>query len=196
MLGFAIVDRQPEATATAVWLTTHAGGTTVQHTNAVVIAHDDVRYETKLRALTADRVVVVTEGSEANGLFSAVLALAALDNLAAETAARQELIEKAIGDYAAETKNKNLVVPEYLPSPPPPTELFPEPQLRALAAANYVAAVWSRWLATEDQRLRRTADPRTGKSPWIMPSNLAQPEIAAFPPNFGNALTPEPLPHW
>jgi len=29
-----------------------------------------------------------------------------------------------------------------------------------------------------------------------MPRNLAQPEIAAFPPNYGNALTPEPLRHW
>lgn len=193
MLGFAVVDRQPSAGETAIWLTTHVGGTTVQHTNAVVISHDDDRYEKKVHALTAGRAVVLTEGTTAGKLFRHAVTASYLDDLVSETAARRQLVEKAITEYAARTKNKNLVVPDY-PSPPtPPTEKPAEPQLRCLACANYVATVWSGWLLTEEQRLRRTTDPRTGKAPWIMPEELANPDVAELPPAFSEQLQPEPL---
>lgn len=193
MLGFAVVDRQPAAEQTAVWLTTQVGGTTVQHTNAVVLDHDDEKYEKKVHALTAGRVVVLTKGTRSGRLFRNAVGVGALDDLVSETATRRELVEKAITKYAAKTKNKNLVVPDY-PSPPkPPAEQPDEPQLRSLACANYVAAVWSGWLLTEEQRLRRTTDPRTGKAPWIMPKDLADPERAEFPPAFAKRVEPEPL---
>jgi hypothetical protein len=63
MLGFAIVDRQPAASSTAVWLTCHIEGSRVNHTNAVVISHDDERHDAKVRALTIDRAVVLTHGT-------------------------------------------------------------------------------------------------------------------------------------
>lgn len=193
MLGFAIVDRQPTATATAVWLTTHVGGTTVQHTNAVVLDHDDVRFGEKLHALTADRIVVLTAGSGADELFEYPVTADFLEGLIVETAAQQLLIEKAIIDYMSRTKNKNLVIPDF---PSPPTlhaGTQTEPELRALEVANYVAAVWSCWLVAEEQRVRRTSEPRTGKSPWIMPEELSAPEIEPFPKAFSAGVNPEPL---
>lgn len=193
MLGFAIVDRQPSAAATAVWLTTHVGGTTVQHTNAVVIDLDEDEYGSKIYWLTADRVVVLTEGSAADGLFEHAIGVDAFDELIAEATARQLLIEKAIADYMAKSKNKNLVIPNFPAPPMLPAETRAEPQHRALAVANYVAAVWSGWFATEEQRLRRTTDPRTGASPWIMPEELADPEVSEFPTAFAGSVQPEPL---
>ena len=193
MLGFAIVDRQPSAAATAVWLTTQVGGTTDQHTNAVVIDLDDDEYGKKIYALTADRIVILTEGSSADDLFQYALGVDAFDGLIAETTARQLLIEKAITDYMAKTKNKNLVIPNFPAPPMLPAETRAEPQHRALAVANYVAAVWSGWFATEEQRFRRTTDPRSGASPWIMPEELAAPEVSEFPPAFAGRVQPEPL---
>lgn len=193
MLGFAIVDRQPTAAATAVWLTTHVGGTTVQHTNAVVIDLDDDEYGTKIYALTADRIVVLTEGSVADGLFEQALGVDAFDELIAETAARRLLIEQAVTNYMAKSKNKNLVIPNFPAPPMLAAETRAEPQRRALATANYVAAVWSGWFATEEQRLRRTTDPRKGDAPWIMPEDLAAPEVSQFPPTFASFVQPEPL---
>ena len=193
MLGFAIVDRQPNATATAVWLTTHVGGTTVQHTNAVVINHDDDRCDKKIYALTADRIVILTDGSAEDGIFQHALGVDVLSDLIAETATRQQLIQKAVAEYMTRTKNKNLVIPDFLSSPNPPSQAHAAPQLRALATANYIAEVWSGWLATEEQRLRRTIEPRTGTSPWIMPEELAAQEMSIFPEGFGQRVRPEPL---
>lgn len=193
MLGFAIVDWQPSAKAVAIWLTTHVGGTAVQHTNAVVIDRDDERFDEKIHALTADRAVILTGGSNADGRFQHAVGVEILDDLIAETATRQQLIQKAVTDYMAKTKNKNLVVPDFRSPPTRPVGTPPELQLRALAAANYVADVWSGWLATEEQRTRRAADPRTGSSPWIMPEGLAAPEVSVFPDQFGERVKPEPL---
>ena len=68
-----------------------------------------------------------------------------------------------------------------------------QPEYRALSVANYVAAVWSAWLATDEQRVRRAINPRTGTTPWIMPEALGSPELAEFPPEFGQLVQPEPV---
>jgi hypothetical protein len=68
-----------------------------------------------------------------------------------------------------------------------------EPAYRALSVANYVTQVWSAWLATDDERVRRTTNPRTGKTPWIMPEALGSPVPAAFPSKFGQLVLPEPV---
>jgi len=193
MLGFAIVDWRPSAKAVAVWLTTHVGGTAVQHTNAVVIDRDDERFDEKVRALTADRAVILTDGTPAEGAFEHAVGVGVLDDLVAETTARQQLIEKAITAYMARAKNKNLVIPDFRSPPTQPSQMPTAPELRALVTANYVAEVWSAWLATEEQRVRRTVDPRTGASPWIMPEGLAESEVSVFPRGFGQRLKPEPL---
>ena len=193
MLGFAIVDRQPKAGATAVWLTGREGSR-VGHTNAVVIAHDDERYDYKVWALTADRAVVLTDGTEPPKTFEHALDIAAFDGFIDETAARQELIVEIVTEYAKRTKNSNLVIPEFGSARPTlKTDDRDEPQYRALAVANYIAAVWSAWLDTDEQRARRTAHPRTGKSPWIMPEPLGSPELVEFAPEFGKLVQPEAL---
>jgi hypothetical protein len=68
-----------------------------------------------------------------------------------------------------------------------------EPAYRALSVANYVASVWMAWLATDEQRVRRTIDPRTGEPPWIMPEGLADPVLVEFPPEFADLAKPEPM---
>jgi len=116
-----------------------------------------------------------------------------LEELITETAARQRVIDEAITDYMSRTKNKNLVIPDF-PSPPKlSTETHTEPQFRALNVANYVGSVWSCWLWTEEQRVRRASEPRTGKSPWIMPEELSAAEFEPFPMAFSVRVKPEPL---
>ena len=80
MLGFAIVDRKPTANATAVWLTCRIQGCQVNHTNAVVIPHDDERHDAKVRNLTADRAVVLTNGSTPPLPFADALSVDAFDD--------------------------------------------------------------------------------------------------------------------
>jgi hypothetical protein len=193
MLGFAIVDRQPKADATAVWLTCREGSR-VSHTNAVVIANDDERYDIRVWNLTADRTVVLTSGTQPPRAFNHALGVDAFNGLIEETAAHQQLIAAAVADYAARTKSKNLVTPEFARTRPA-LSIDPrdEPEFRALAVANYIAAVWSAWLTTEEQRIRRAINPRTGTTPWIMPEGLGSPEIAEFPPEFTELVEPEPL---
>lgn len=193
MLGFAIVDSQPTASATAVWLTGREG-TRVNHTNAVVIAHDDERCDDKIRALTADRAVVLTNGTAPLKTFEHALDIEVFDAFIDETEVRQQLIVEAVTEYAERTKNSSLVIPEF-PSARPGLKADDrdEPQYRALAVADYVAVVWSAWLATDEQRVRRAINPRTGKTPWIMPEALGSPELAEFAPEFGKLVQPEPL---
>lgn len=193
MLGFAVVDRQPKADATAVWLTCR-DGSSVSHTNAVVVRNDDDRYAIRMWNLTADRTVVLTSGSEPPRAFDHAVGVAAFDGFVDETAAHRQNIETAVADYAARTKNKNLVVPEFVRTRPT-LRVDPRDQaeFRALAVANYIAAVWSAWLATEEQRVRRAINPRTGNTPWIMPAALGSPELAEFPPQFSKLVRSEPL---
>ncbi|MEU6564662.1 hypothetical protein [Nocardia nova] len=53
MRGFAIVDRQPDAGATVVWVTGRIGSTIVRNADAGVIGHDS-----GVRRLVADRPAV------------------------------------------------------------------------------------------------------------------------------------------
>lgn len=199
MLGFAIVDRQPKAKATAVWLTCHLDGSRVNHTNAVVIAHDDDRHDIKVWNLVADRAVVLTIGSTPPIMFQHTLSVEAFANLVEETSTFQRRIIEAVADFAKRTKNKTLVAPAFLGNR---IELKPddrdEPAYRALSGANYVRDAWSAWLATEEQRVRRSVNPRTGEPPWIMPEEIGGTALAEFPPAFGQLVQPEPVakPDW
>lgn len=199
MLGFAIVDRQPKAESTAVWLTCRLEGSRVNHTNAVVIAHDDDKHDEKVWNLTADRAVVLTDGTKPPIEFEHAITIDVLDGLLDETFELQQRIIEAIADYARRTKNKNLVAPVFARAR---VELQPggrdEAAYRALSAANYVRDAWAEWLGTEEQRVRRTINPRTGKPPGVMPDELGSTELADFPAVFGKLVLPEPLvkPAW
>jgi hypothetical protein len=193
VLGFAIFDRQPTADATAVWLTCREGSQ-VGHTNAVVIPNDDQRYDIRVWNLTADRAVVLTNGTVPSRTFEYAIGVGAFEGFLDEIATHQQLIEAAVADYAALTKNKNLVTPEF-PGTRPALAVDPrhQPEFRALAVANYVRTVWTAWLAADEQRVRRAINPRTGTTPWIMPEALGSPELAEFAPEFTKLVQPEPL---
>jgi hypothetical protein len=195
MLGFAIVDRQPNANATAVWLTSRVEGSLlVNHTNAVVILHDDERHDAKVWALTADRAVVLTQGTTPPIPFMHAHGIDALAGLIDETLAYQRQIADAVTAYAERTRNRTLAVPDFSQERPELTiDARDEPQFRALSVANYAAKVWRAWLTTDEQRVRRTINPRTKKPPWIMPEELGDPVLAEFPPEFAELAKPEPM---
>ena len=192
MLGFAIVDRRPNAASTAVWLTSREG-TRVIHTNAVVIPDDDERHDAKVRALTADRAVVLTSGTMPPVEFVHALGVSEFDDMIGETAAHQRRISQAVADYMARMRTRNLVMPHFPAPPEMVAAKHDEPAFRALSVANYVASVWMAWLASEEQRVRRTTDPRSGASPWIMPEELGSPILEVFPLEFAARVKPEPF---
>jgi hypothetical protein len=158
----------------------------------VVIAHRDERHDAKVRALTVDRAVVLTEGTVPPVEFVHALEVKDFDGLIDETVAHQQRISQAIIDYMARTRNKNLVRPDFPASPKVNSAERDEPALRALSVADYVASVWRAWLASDEQRVRRTTDPRSGARPWIMPKELGDPALAVFPPEFASRVKPEP----
>jgi hypothetical protein len=146
-----------------------------------------------VRNLTADRAVVLTNGSTPPLPFAHALSVDAFDGLLDETSGHQQLIADAVAGYAARTKNRNLTTPEFSAAPQLKIDSRDEPAYRTLSVANYVAAVWSAWLATDEQRVRRTINPRTGTPPWIIPEALGSPALAEFPPKFGQLVKPEPV---
>jgi hypothetical protein len=158
-----------------------------------VIPHDDERHDARVWNLTAGRAVVLTNGTTPPLTFQHAVGVDAFDRLIDETSAHQRLIADAVADYAARTKNRNLATPEFPRAPKFIVDERDEPEFRALSVANYVAKVWSQWLATDDQRVRRTINPRTGTTPWIMPDELGNPVLAEFPPKFGQLVQPEPV---
>ncbi|MFE3261429.1 hypothetical protein ACFXPS_33475 [Nocardia sp. NPDC059091] len=192
MLGFAIVDRQPAAYATAVWLTSRTGSTSVNNTNAVVISHGDPDYDTKVRALTAGRSVVLTTDTVPPVSFAHAVHVDAFDELVKRTAIHQDRICEAISEYNSRNR-KDLVIPSFLPAPILTSPKGDEPQYRALAVADYIGQAWAAWLFTEEQRHRRTTAPKTGESPWIMPTELNSQTIAVLPDEFVDRVRPEPV---
>lgn len=191
MLGFAIVDRQPAADSTAVWLTSRIDTTIVRNTNAVVIRYDDPAHDRKIRSLTAEHFVVLTVGTEPPLPFTHANRIGVFDDLIEETIAQQEHICRAVDDYSRRNKT-NLVVPTFPLVRAPAAPRQDAPQLRALAIADYVGEAWAAWLYTEEQRVRRTVAPKSGKTPWIMPGELNSPAIAVFPTRFADRVKPEP----
>lgn len=206
MLGFAIVDRQPAANATAVWLTSRMENShdrrkddsdklkAVQcnHTNVVVISHTDERHDDKIRSLTADRAVVLTDGTAPPPPFVNPLSVAVFDGLIEATLTHQRRIAEAVA--AARCANRKLVDPDFPGTMPRLTLGEREgPAYRALSVANYIARVWETWLATDAQRVRRTVNAKTGKPPGIMPDELGATKTTELPPEFADLATPEPV---
>ncbi|WP_063016021.1 hypothetical protein [Nocardia nova] len=192
MLGFAIVDRQPAADATAVWLTSRTDTIIVRNTNAVVIPHDDPDHDSKVQWLVSGRSVVLTAGTTPQSCSENAVEVDLFDDLIKLTTACQERICQAVDDYSRRQRSK-LVVPVFQPVPQLAAPAQDEPRFRALAVANYVGNVWTAWLFTEEQRLRRTVNPRTGETPWIMPEDLNNPAIAIFPAEFSDRVRPAGL---
>lgn len=198
MRGFATIDNQPGSDTAAVWITVQIEAQRAGHANAVCVNKgSDSDAPRKLRSLTRGYAVLLTEGSALDGLpvQGKPLSVADVEALVAETEDHQERITAAAAEYATRTRNKSLVPPTFPPSPLP-SDYAPDQDTvtaRALHTANYLARAWTAWLATDEQRRRRTTQPRTNKSPWMMPDDLNDPEVVVLPPGFSARAHAEPL---
>ena len=196
MQGFAVIDSQPGSSIVAIWHTTRVGGATVEHTNAVALDLDcDPDALQKAHSLTRDRAVLLTEGSTADRLpvEGQTLTVQDLDRLRTATREHQERISAAVEDYIQRTKKRTIVRANFAQAETRPRGDSPDtPTDRALHAANDLAIAWRRWLATDDERRRRTAD-GNGTSPWMMPPELGATELVELPPEFAARINVQPV---
>ncbi|HEX8510221.1 MAG TPA: hypothetical protein VF635_12105, partial [Propionibacteriaceae bacterium] len=188
------IDRQLGSDTIVVWVTNRSSGE-VKHTNAVEV--DAVEAVKALRSLTRCCAVLVTEGSVLDGLpvEGDPLTTADIDAMVAATEEHQRAILTAVGDYKARSGSKALVSPNFPPSVQA-TDFQPADDTaveRAFTTANYMSRAWRRWLTTDEERHRRTARPKTGETPWIMPEALNAPEVAVFPAAFAARFHEQPL---
>ena len=192
MLGFAAVDRRSETVA--IWLVSRTDPTEASSTNAVVVDLAGEHALKKVHSLTRERVVIATPGSDLTGLpISDGHPTALLGEFIDATRTHQRAIVEAVRSYAASRKGQKLVEPTF-PAEPQLPENWPETcQDRALELAGLVGRAWTNWLVSDGERLRRTTQPRTGRTPWIMPGELNQPELLALPPALAEKLRPEPV---
>lgn len=192
MRGIAVVDRQIDSEQIAVWNTSRDGARAT-HVNAVVIdANNDLDAKTKVLALVSRCVVLKTEGTTLDGLPIEGDALTAADVTALldEVEAQQSRILEAIADYGRATRSRILVAPTF-PARPALGDFAPAedlPSFRALATADYFARSWTTWLVTDEERRRRTVQPATGTTPWIMPESMNGDTVPDFPEAFAGRL--------
>lgn len=196
MLGFAILDRAPDTAEVVVWLTTKLKDARVDHTNAVVVSLDnDPEALRKIHGLTRDRVVMLTPGTTKDGLplSAETLSPSALDLLVDETATHREDIIAAVKEYRRHARKPAIKLPDF-PRLCVTYDFSTDASQveQALSLADLVAQLWSQWLATDEERRRRTKD-RDRVTPWMMPEEMNQPGLVLFPPAFGALLRPQPL---
>lgn len=186
MQGIATIDRQQGSETVVVWVTKRTEPLRADHTNAVTIdmAADPDAID-KVRSLTYGCTVLLTEGSGIGGLpiNGEPLTVADIDALVVATEQHQQAVLDAVHAYKKRTRSTGLKDPTF-PVPPKAADFtFSDGSAnqRTLSTANYAATAWTAWLRTEEERRRRTARPRSGETPWIMPEGLGSPEITVMP---------------
>ena len=175
------MDRHSETLA--IWLVSRTAPAEASSTNAVVVDLGDEHARRKVHWLTRDRVVVATPGSD-------------LGDLPISNGHSTELVGEfieAIRSYTASRRGQKLVEPTFPTEPQLPDDWPATCQDRALELAQLVSRAWTNWLVSDGERLRRTTQPRTGRTPWIMPTDLNQQELLALPPALAGRLRPEPV---
>lgn len=196
MRGFAVIENEADGIV-VVWQTSQVEPQRAAHTNAVRIdRREDPEVDRKVRSLTRGRIVLLTDGSDRAGLPVEVPPLKADDIalMVRETEDRQVEILDAVRDYGTRSR-MNVIQPSFA-APPTQEDFIRHPKTsveQTLQTANYLAAAWSAWLVTEDERRRRTVQPRTGKTPWMMPEELNDPAIATLPPRFADRASTEAM---
>jgi hypothetical protein len=197
MRGIAVIDRQAGAAQIAVWITSRDGAL-ASSTNAVVIdAKGDPDAVEKVRSLTRCCAVLATDGTTLDGLpiDAKPLTVADVGGLLDEVEEQQARILEAITDYKRRTRSKTLIEPTF-PARPAHEDFTPSEDTasqRAFTTANLVGRAWSTWLKTDEERRRRTQQPKTGKTPWIMPEEMNSPTVPDFPEQFAARLHEQPL---
>lgn len=191
LLGFAIIDRRPDSGRVAVWLTSRTEAKRAEHTNAVVVdLAEGRRATTQLFDLTRLRAVLATEPSTVCdlGLTEEVILPIDLQRLILETKEQQGRIISAIEEYGRRSRNRYLVKPDFLSEPRYAAAHNCCSVARVLELAEYLRASWEAWLVTEHERVRRTVQPRTGDTPWMMPESMNSPTILELPSSFRERL--------
>ncbi|WP_129985265.1 hypothetical protein [Nocardioides iriomotensis] len=169
-----------------------------RHVNAVVIdTATDTDAVENVRSLTRCCSVLVTKGTDLDGLpiQGAPLDESDIAGLVTETETQQEVIAAAVAEHKRRTRSSSLKAPSF-PTTPNPADHVPVEDTasgRAFAAANYLAAAWTAWLQTDEERRRRTTRPQTGETPWIMPEHMNSPQLARFPESFAARVHEQPL---
>lgn len=198
MQGIATIDRQPGSDTIVIWVTKRLEPLRADNTNAVAIdATSDPNAMDKVRSLTRCCAVLVTKGSVLEGLplEGEPLTVADIDALVAETETHQQAILDAVSAYKRRTRAANLKDPTF-PKSPAVADSTPSedsPSQRALSTANYAGKAWSAWLKTDEERRRRTARPKTGEAPWMMPDELSSSEVALLPAKLVARFREQPL---
>ena len=197
MRSVTTIDRQPGGDIIAIWVTsrTHLEA---DHTNAVTIHADtDPRALEKVRSLTRCSAVLLTDGSTTEGLpvEGEALTTADLDLLLDEIAQHREAITRAVREYKRTSRSRTLAEPEFraLPSPADFEPVEDAAKSRAFALANLLRRTWTEWLRSDDERRRRTIQPKTGKTPWVMPEDMNAPDVPDFPAKFAALVHEQPL---
>lgn len=193
MLGFVALDRRPGDDTVALWLISRTDPAEASSTNAVVVDLAEPDALAKIHALTRDRVVVLTPDSDATGLPVEPHEVGIVDEFTAATRTHQAAIVDAIRAHQAARKGQKLVAPTFPAEAETPQEWPAEPELRALQLARWLGRTWTNWLVSDGERLRRTTQPRTGRTPWIMPEELNQPQLLELPPALDDVWRVEPL---
>lgn len=197
MRGIAVIDRPAGAAQIAVWITSRNGSQAINANAVVIDADGDPDAVKKVRSLTRCCAVLATDGTKVDGLpiEGEPLSVADVAVLLDEVEAQQARILKAITDYKRRTRSKALIEPTF-PSRPAREDFMPSedtPSQRAFSTANFVGRAWSTWLKTDEERRRRTEQPKTGKTPWIMPENMNSATVPDFPEQFAARLHEQPL---
>lgn len=198
MRGIAVIDRQPGASTIAVWVVSRGLGVEVSNVNAVVIDTEaDPDATSKVHSLTRCCAVLVTDGSTLDGLpiDGEPLRVADLNAMLSETAEHQARITDAVRAYKRDTGSANLTEPNFAPqsSQDQFTPSDDSPAQRSFALANFAGRVWASWLKTDEERRRRTVQPKTNITPWIMPLDMNGQTTPDFPPRFTSRVIEQPL---
>ena len=198
MRGIATIDRRLNSDIIAIWQTSAVEPLRADHVNAVLIdLASDPEAIKKVRSLTRDCGVLLTDGSSIDGLplVGEPLTIADIEDLVSETESHQEAVLAAIADYKRRTGSFSLKDPVFPMSPKAANHLPSEdvPAQRALATASFLARAWTVWLRSDEERRRRTVRPKTGETPWIMPAELNSPDVATFPAPFMALINVKPL---
>ncbi len=184
-LGFAIIDCWSGSPNAAIWHVSRVTQSEADKTNAVLLRKDsDNDFDKKVEALTHSRILLCTEGSDIAelALASEVTNVRFLFNFIKIAEDLQERIIRAVDDYAARTNNKTLIRPDIaVPNIEVDMKSTKSAIKRALLLADATCKVWTFWLRIERERVRRTVQPGTGITPWIMPPELNQHSVAALP---------------
>lgn len=196
MRGIATVDRQPDSDSIGIWVTNWTSSpVAARHFNAVVVdVARDARFDEKVISLTRQTIVLLTEGSTFIGFphEGTPLTVDDVNDMLDETDTWQERIVSAVETYRGPGKSPIPTFPVR-----PKIEEFPAAEAsasaRAFATANFVRKAWAYWLDSDEERRRRTARPRTGETPWIMPGDMNSPDLAPFPPRFAGRVHLQPL---